>query len=231
MSRLLPWLLVVALLLVFELSLHRGVPALAGAQGANYTAGTVLTSGGALPGTCTVGALFMLTAAPIGLHQCLVTNTWSAAAAASEWTTSITKLVDETVTADTNLQDDDELFFAVGADETWYIQMLLVYSGNAVGTEFKFTATHPAGRGVYQTTYNNTADGIQSSGTRVSDGSNSLSTFAAGTRALITTYEQLQMYIVLSFNSGGTFQVQHANNASGVTTLKAGSVLRGKKLR
>lgn len=57
---------------------------------------------------------------------------------------SKTKTANETVTATTTFQDDDQLFFAVGANETWNFRF--VVQGNApAAADFKFAVTAPSG--------------------------------------------------------------------------------------
>lgn len=53
----------------------------------------------------------------------------------------IVKLADQSVTSSTDLVDDNELTFDVGANETWIIKVLLYVTGNSL----KYTFTMPSG--------------------------------------------------------------------------------------
>lgn len=57
---------------------------------------------------------------------------------------SKTKTVDETVAASTAFQDDDELFFAIGANETWNFRFV-VQGQSPAAADFKYTITAPSG--------------------------------------------------------------------------------------
>lgn len=54
------------------------------------------------------------------------------------------KAADETVTNDTTLQNDDDLFFAIPASEVWGWEIMLLYSGTTTG-DFKTSMTFPSG--------------------------------------------------------------------------------------
>ncbi len=201
-------------------------------QGASYTAGNVLTAGAALPGTCTVGALYSLTVSPFTLNQCRATDVWSAVGTGSggDWNTYIVKSVNQDVTASSTLVNDTELFFTVGAGETWHIELIMAYSGDAFATDMKLQATFPSSYAVYQQlhrTYNaNTATFT----TLFMNGTTQLTEAAMGTGSVITSYMTASTIIELAPASGGTFQVQHANFVSGVTRMASGSILRAKRI-
>lgn len=57
---------------------------------------------------------------------------------------SVVKTSDESVTSSTTLQDDDELLFAVGANEEWVVEFFLRCDG-ATGGDFKATVSAPSG--------------------------------------------------------------------------------------
>lgn len=56
----------------------------------------------------------------------------------------IRKTADETIAATVILQDDNHLLFAVGANEVWAFQGLLIYNTSGV-EDFKYAATGPSG--------------------------------------------------------------------------------------
>lgn len=49
------------------------------------------------------------------------------------YTTYVVKSADESLNASTTLQADDELLFAVGANETWEFEFVVFYLGNTTG--------------------------------------------------------------------------------------------------
>lgn len=57
----------------------------------------------------------------------------------------IVKAADETVTSSTTLQDDDHLVRAIGANETWVYEWLLVVTSGSNTPDIKLTVTVPAG--------------------------------------------------------------------------------------
>ncbi len=54
----------------------------------------------------------------------------------------VVKSADESVTSSTTLQDDDELLFAVAANETWLYRFGIFATGNTTG-EFKYKINGP----------------------------------------------------------------------------------------
>lgn len=60
----------------------------------------------------------------------------------------IVKSADETLNNDDTLQDDDELKFAVAANEVWAFIMLPIVN-TSTSADFKFTFTIPAGGSIY----------------------------------------------------------------------------------
>ncbi len=54
----------------------------------------------------------------------------------------VVKSSDESVTSSTTLQADDELLFAVAANETWLYRFGIFFTGNTTG-DFKFEITGP----------------------------------------------------------------------------------------
>ncbi len=64
--------------------------------------------------------------------------------AAAVTTALVIKAADEAVTSSTVLQDDNELTFAIGANETWYFRAVLHARGATTG-DIKVGVTAPAG--------------------------------------------------------------------------------------
>ncbi len=59
-------------------------------------------------------------------------------------TVSKVKTADETVNSSTTLQDDDQLYFSIGANETWTFRYV-VQGNSAAAPDFKFAVTAPSG--------------------------------------------------------------------------------------
>ena len=57
---------------------------------------------------------------------------------------AVRKTSDETVNNSNTLQDDDDLVIAVGANEVWYFEALLLCSSNTTA-DYKFNVTVPSG--------------------------------------------------------------------------------------
>ena len=120
------------------------------------------------------------------------------------------KASDETVNNSTTLQDDDDLLFAVGANEEWTVSFHLLINASAAG-DFKFQLSVPSG----------TADGRMhttgefsesSSVSWVSNGANEYLFFTA---------------MVLVAGTGGNVVLQWAQNTADVSDCK---VLTGSSL-
>ena len=60
----------------------------------------------------------------------------------------VVKTADETVNNSDVLQDDDELFFAVGANEVWQFELLFLHISGAV-PDIKYAFTVPVGGNIY----------------------------------------------------------------------------------
>lgn len=75
----------------------------------------------------------------------------------------VVKSADETVNNSTTLQNDDELLFAVGANEVWQFELWLLANSSTVA-DLKWAWTVPTGatlEGIYLGATNAGADGIQ----------------------------------------------------------------------
>lgn len=147
----------------------------------------------------------------------------------AEWDTIITKASDQDVSSSTTLTDDTELTFAVTNGSVWYIELLIAYAGDATATDMKVSATFPTARGVFNHMSINTADTAVLTPVRI-NGVTALPTVTVGTRSALTAFEFMKLTIGIAFTADGTFTLQQANNVSGTTRIKAGSILRAKRL-
>lgn len=152
-----------------------------------------------------------------------------AGASSSDWDVNITKSADEDVVANTTLQNISELTFAVLTGESWYIEAIIAYSGDATGTDMKLNATFPTANGVYQQMSITSGDAASGTTVRVS-AATTLTTLTVGTRSVLTSFEHIKLTIMLFFTGDGSFQLQQANNVSGTTRISAGSILRARQL-
>ena len=59
----------------------------------------------------------------------------------------VKKSADQVVTNSTVLANDSELSFSVNSGETWYVQLLLSYSGSNANSDYKCGFTFPTGTG------------------------------------------------------------------------------------
>lgn len=145
------------------------------------------------------------------------------------WDVNIIKSVNEDVTNSVTLQDDDELTFAVGANELWFIEFIGAYSGDATGTDMKLQCTFPTANGTYSQRSITTADAASSGAVRVS-AATTITQLSLGTRSVITSYESVYLQLQLFFTGAGSFTIQHANVVLGTTRMAAGSILRAVQI-
>jgi hypothetical protein len=132
----------------------------------------------------------------------------------------IRKSADETVVNSTTLQNDNELLFAIGANEAWVFEMMLYYSGNTAG-DLRVAWTIPSGTvGVW------TAAGVsQSSNAHEIRGVGILSNLDFDIP--LSSNGVLIMGSALAAATAGTIQMQWAQVTSfgTPTTIAAGSTL------
>ena len=75
--------------------------------------------------------------------------------------TIVNKTADETVNNSNVLQDDDELLFALAANEIWTGRAFLLFTSSSTDADIKFRFTAPALGAVYTAgTYKATATGV-----------------------------------------------------------------------
>jgi hypothetical protein len=61
----------------------------------------------------------------------------------------VIKAADETVNNSNALQDDDELFLAVGANEKWLFEFYLLQNSVSINSDLKFGFNYPVGCSIY----------------------------------------------------------------------------------
>ena len=103
------------------------------------------------------------------------------------WDVDITKSADQTVTNNATLQKDSQLSFDVDAGETWYVQLLLFFSGSNATRRLQVRLELPLASGfVRYVGDNTTADAINvSTGVRFAAATN-VTSIALGTDATDT---------------------------------------------
>ena len=149
------------------------------------------------------------------------------------WTSEIVKPSDETVATSTVNITDAHLQLPVTADSIWRIELELLYSGTSGTGDFKFVLNVSSGLmfGVYRYMGSeNSTDGVAVvTGTRMA-GTTVTGSLIFGTDAS-STIRMVFLETMVRFNSAATFRIQWSqNSASGSTTVKAGSVLRGRRI-
>ena len=152
----------------------------------------------------------------------------------TNWDINISKSADQTVTNNATLQNDTELKFNVAAGEVWYVQLLLVYSGNDNNGDFKCNFTFPSSSGWYSFIgWNLPSNGIQvNTGTRLAAVATLPADIGMGTSAA-NEPRSLKVTMMLRPTAAGTVQFQFANNLAGAgrtSTTRAGALLRARKL-
>lgn len=143
-------------------------------------------------------------------------------AEAGGWTT-ITKSIDESVSASTTVQADDELFFTATSGKVFEIEGILIY-GSPVGAgtpDLKIAAGEDTTiRG--ELAFFGPSAGDTASALGLS--TNASSTIGLGTAAI----DRAVKFVGTHLGNGGTFQIQWAQNTSNANavTVRAGSILR-----
>jgi len=150
------------------------------------------------------------------------------------WDVDLTKSADQVVTNNATLQNDSELSFSVNAGETWYVQLLLSYSGNSAAGDYKCDFSFPSASGFFRYVGDNsTADAILvSTGVRFAAATNFAAAVALGADAA-NTPRVFELDMMLRPTANGTVQFRFANNnaaAGRTSTTRAGSTLVARKL-
>jgi hypothetical protein len=148
------------------------------------------------------------------------------------WDQYKVKSTDQSVTNSTTLTDDSELSFQVGSAETWYFEVVILYSSDATG-DFKFVGAITAGDmlGWYRLIgTDNTANAV---GTITASKYNGVATFGTALGGGSTTIIRTAFIEGMSRMNGGTttFKMQFAQQtqtAGQSAVMRAGSILRAK---
>jgi hypothetical protein len=140
----------------------------------------------------------------------------------------VRKTADESVTSSTALQNDDHLFFAMTANDVWYVRVgLRVFDASASVADLKVAFTVPASATAALTTNHN-----KPGGGPVSRGAGTL-VGSSEQFDISNTDEWIEIYgLVMNAGTAGNFQMQWAqvvSNASAVT-VKTNSCILGFKL-
>lgn len=135
----------------------------------------------------------------------------------------VVKASDETLNNNNVAQNDDELFFAVNANEVWHISLFLRYTSASGAPAIKTQWTIPVGASIARNMC-----GLEQNGAADADGTvaYAIVTGVGDTR----TFRKDYLYI--GGVNGGTVQFQWAQNNATVedTTVKANSHIRAIKL-
>lgn len=141
----------------------------------------------------------------------------------------VVKPSDESVTSSTTLQNDDHLVLPVTANTLYFVQGMLIYTGNTSG-DMQFQWTGPSGA-----TFDWASDALPSGATTTTDQvSRTALTFAnvAPVAAITGSTATVPFKGVLSVgSSGGSFRIkwgQFASNAT-ATVMKAGSYIMTRR--
>lgn len=137
------------------------------------------------------------------------------------------KSADETVNGSATVQDDNDLFFAVAAGETWVCEFHLSITTGAT-PDFKFAITVPSGATV-------TYSVLALSGANVANLNPSRATASGAELTLISTpgvIDALVRAVVVNGATAGNVQLRWAQNTSDAsnTTVEDGSWLRAERL-
>ena len=158
--------------------------------------------------------------------------TW-AAAASGDWDATLEKLVDQDVTNSTTLVDDTILQFTTVASALYHIELIILYSATSADRDFKWAVTMSSGNLIgllrqHQFASNDTNNFT----TSVTTGTTSIAGVVAGTEAS-AAIRMMWIEADMRTASAATFKFQFAQNsaaASTVSTCRAGSILRYKRL-
>lgn len=141
------------------------------------------------------------------------------------------KASDESVTSSTTVQDDNDLLFAVAANEVWVARFTVITLDVSGVANFRWTLTWPSGTGTFTSISVNPGDLATQNRRRTISSSGGVEIIAAS--QVTNTPEVYEIFGVLA--NGGTpgnlllRWAQGTSNAS-AETVKAGSCIRGFRL-
>lgn len=135
---------------------------------------------------------------------------------------TVSKTADETVNNSTTLQNDDELLFAIKANETWAFEMFLPFTCENNTPDIKFAITVPASATLYWIlVYMNT--------TKVEDTSGNAEWVEGANGLRIASITG----VVINSSTAGNVQLQWAQDTADAsdTILKTGSYILAHQLK
>lgn len=133
----------------------------------------------------------------------------------------IEKTADETVSTSTTLQNDDEISFSIGANETWKGHMMFKLTAGASGG-FKFDFTLPSG---------GTGSMAGVGGSAFGFSRRSITGGYGNTVAFTNSTVYLLSFTIVNSSTAGTAQMRFAQNASdaAATTVMAGTLFHATR--
>jgi hypothetical protein len=141
------------------------------------------------------------------------------------------KSANENVPSGTTLQSDDQLFFSVGAGETWVYKFDLLVDNNNSGTpDWKSAILGAAGWTCYNLQYGTEADGADWVPVEGTDCDNAPT---AMVNAAVTADAEAYTVVIqgrITTTSAGTVNLQWAPNTSGSLSVFAGSRVTAQKV-
>ncbi|MFZ5534924.1 MAG: H-type lectin domain-containing protein, partial [Patescibacteria group bacterium] len=142
-------------------------------------------------------------------------------------TVNIRKAADETITSSAALQDDNELLFAVAANETWAVEVSHTYStGNSSTPDIRVGLNAPTGATCTYGTVNISHAGNLAGGSTACDTAIVVATTAKGAKNGI-----LSGTVANGANAGNvTFRWGQGTSSTTGTVMEAGSYLLGFKI-
>ncbi len=143
--------------------------------------------------------------------------------------TIVPKTADEIVNNSTNLQNDDHLFFAVGANEVWQISIYLyIVQGVSASADFKAALTTPNGGAAVYEAISATSSGGSAIKQYTAVAGTGIKILAGSSQSLLVLLNAL----VINGGTAGNIQFQWAQNFAVAvnTTLKANSCIVAHKL-
>lgn len=132
------------------------------------------------------------------------------------------KTADESITSSTSLQDDDDLFFAIGANETWAFAVFSACVAGLGGLKYAFSV--PAGATAYGGDY--TGSVTKQIALDLTTGTGSSNSITA------TSIQPIIAGYCANSSTAGDVRFRFAQNASSgtATAIKRGSILIAAKI-
>ncbi len=129
--------------------------------------------------------------------------------------TKIRKTSDETVNNSTVLQNDNELLFAMAANEVWHVALIMIIDSSAVA-DFKFGFSLPAGATAHGYYIGHSSAGAAIQGALIQTSVSDLQGVGVGTGR----NQAIVNLVVINGVNAGNFQLQWAQNTAEVSDTK-----------